>query len=379
MTPAKRVIARFHLANALVDPKKGVDDVGDRLKVFEEKEADALEVQASGYTVSDFYSRDGDVAHKTMIRNKFMQVGNRSVDFYKFYMIYPICLAILQSYTLTTAQRRKVEQTAKFWANKNKPKSISAAKVIETYLAQVKVLREQYTSLKQIVSTASALDEGAKLKAGSFTLVNTGGFSDKDMANVAALVEKGEALVKAKGFGKLCYGDVHVTRQLSGRGVLAFYSHTHDELFVRTGIRLNVDTVRIFIHELGHRLQHKFLTSKNAEIKALYKKHKSQAKPQEVVPPEIGEEVPYKGETLQVVDVDHLRKRIVFKIKGDESGDKLTLPLASWKSPKSIPVTTGFVTQYAGTEPDENFAELFSFYCIDDLAPAFVTDLESLF
>lgn len=384
MTPEQRVVARFRSA-AVVDPKQSLEQVRARLRVLEEMESEAFDVQASGYTVQDFYSSGGDLEHKKAIRDKFLRIGTGLVNkIAAFYELYNICLALLQSYELTPTQRRKVESIAKFWAAKHKARAIPAAKLLDTYFKMLETIRAHYAALEAIVSSSPLLDEGSKIQAGSFNLVNTGGFDAKVMADTAALVAKGEQLVKAKGFGKICYGDVHITRQISKQRTLAFYQIKSDEMFVRAGVRLNVDSLHVFIHELGHRLQLRFLPpSKTAELKELYQKHKRQSRgiQDQVVFPEIGEEVPYRGKVLQVVKLEPARSRIVLKLKGDESNAVYTIPLQKWKSPSQPdpgPKAGGFVTPYAGTDPEENFAELFAFYCLGRLSPEHVADLEAI-
>lgn len=90
--------------------------------------------------------------------------------------------------------------------------------------------------------------------------------------------------------------------------------------------------------------------------------------------PKEGETYIHKGETF-VFDRVSLSNRnqleALFKLPG--SRFSLRIPLSGYiseKDPAAVAASQTYVTGYAATEPDENFAEMIAFYCEDKLPAA---------
>jgi hypothetical protein len=313
-----------------------------------------------------------------------------------------LSLSILQQFVLPTPLRRKIEQTSKYWATKQRPKTKRDksntmedryAFVFELYLEQLKTLREQQAAFTEALAKGKPMSQAdeAKVKAGPFTLVNTGGFNEDAMNAAATVVEKAGRILQQKGFGKICYGDVNITKQIGRGKVLAFYLKDSDEFFVRAGVRLNVDTLHTVLHEFGHRMHRKFLQGNDALIKRLYGKYKTKAMFRleegpidESKLPKVGEEVPYKGDILVVTEIDYLKRKIRMKSKANpdsratySTGFNDFNIVFKGETEKAVK-PTGFITQYAGKSPEEMFAEMFAYYCTDELSAAQLEDFAPL-
>jgi hypothetical protein len=229
-----------------------------------------------------------------------------------------------------------------------------------------------------------------KLRAGSFVLVNTGGFSSKVMDEVQEVMEQVERKAKSAGVGQVCYGEVQVTNTIHKSRALAFYLLANDELFVRANVKANVDTVHTVLHELGHRYAHKFLTGKNRDIERLYhligRQEYDRTKDLRSKAPKPGEMVTTKGKTYRVLNTEYNRGGIRVNLEIVQpgsydypgAGPRAHIPLEGWNALVSggehrdldNPDFEGYVTEYAKRGgPDENFAEMFAFYCQGRLPP----------
>jgi hypothetical protein len=323
-----------------------------------------------------------------------------SEDFYLWFRdSWELGLSILQQFSLPAPLRRKIEQATKFWATKQNPKlkrdkSLTKedgyAFTFETYLEQLETVRAQQAAFSEALSKGKPMSEAndMKVKAGPFTLINTGGFKDDVMQGAAEVCEKASRLLTSKGFGKVCYGDVHISKQIGRTRVLAFYMYQSDEMFVRAGVRVNADTLHTVLHEFGHRMHRKFLQSRDEVIKTLYGRYKTRSMFRTIDEgpidesklPTIGEEVPYKGDTLVVVKIDRVNRKVRMKPKGELnsmatfSTDITDFNVMFKGEVEKAVRPSGFITQYAGKKPEEMFAEMFAFYCTDELSPAQLAD-----
>jgi hypothetical protein len=108
---------------------------------------------------------------------------------------------------------------------------------------------------------------------GSFMVFNTGGFNEKVMEEVIKVVSKSETLLRRKGLGRVCYGDVYITNTVyKSTRVLAFYMRGDDRMYIRANLKGKLGpAIQSVVHELGHRLQYRFLQSKKRDIDALYR------------------------------------------------------------------------------------------------------------
>ncbi len=297
--------------------------------------------------------------------------------------IHALFLGILQNYRMDTKERRVIERAAKTFS-KTMVNRIRPEKAFEAYAKAVSEWKLFLDVAKRVVSGGLKHDEegGTVLTAGSFTLINTGGFDEATMATVGKLVEKAEHLLTRKGLRKVCYGAIQVTNTIQqSTRVLAFYLPSKDEVFIRANLKGKLDSaLKSTLHELAHRLHSKFLSSKDNELKALYRRIKDQedsvARDRANWPP-VGSEVKGSKGTYRVTGYKLDRKYDwVLEL------ENLTTPgaRASWPLKGYLGATgmTPFVSLYAATSYGENFAEMIAMYCLDDLPADQVTALEAL-
>ncbi len=303
-------------------------------------------------------------------------------------------LGLLEQYELPPAIRKKVERCSRFYAKTrvNSPDRKTALAAFEKMLA---AYREHIAIAKEALSRSAKREEGGAttgpLKAGPFQVVNTGGFDDATMEECARVVEKAAQLLQSKGLGKVCYGEVLISKTIGrNSNVLAFYVLNEDQLFVRANLKgKDHDAVRHVLHELGHRLQHKFLQHKESDIAVLWATLKRKQTLNEIdqrkqmgdVKPKPGDTIEERGKTYVVDGVGYRRGPVVNFHLQDDPKSKAYLSLEAYAKLKGLlppKKTTDFVTDYAATSPGENFAEMVSFYCLDKLPPEQVEMLEEV-
>jgi hypothetical protein len=230
-----------------------------------------------------------------------------------------------------------------------------------------------------------------KIHVGPFDVVNTGGFDDETMKKAAEVVRKAADAMMGIGQGKVCYGDILISKTIQSKNYAAFYIPSSDEMFIRANVPGNWDTVRTVCHELTHRLQHKFLSAKRDDIIVLYAKLGSSrfTAPREDFP-KPGEVYETPKGKLKVVDVDYRQQAVKYQdeeqIREQQEGGIKAMwksPLTAWlrvigKPPETREDYGGFITGYAKKDPDENFAEMVSFYAIGKLPKNQVAMLEPI-
>lgn len=305
-----------------------------------------------------------------------------------------VFLEILREYEMGPADRKTIERAAKLFSKSRVV--VKPEKALATYA-------ETLYQYGQLIDTARGVlqknekhtDEGSTTteKVGSFTLVNTGGFPEKVMAECAKVVARSEKLLRQKGLGKVCYGDVHVTNTVhKSTRVLAFYMLGSDTLYVRANLKgKQGPAVQSVIHELGHRLQFRFLQSKKREINAVYQAllGKKETVIHDLVMdrsrwPKEGDTLDYKGETFAFDKIDltsRAQLKVVFRLVDQTPSFKITVPLHEYmlnQHPEIRKDASVFVTNYAATDPDENFAEMVAFHCEDKLPDDQVVMLKGL-
>ena len=301
-------------------------------------------------------------------------------------------LAILQRYTLPAALRKKVEIASRTYLKSLKPR-FKAKSGPPLYLEYILAYEKFLGALKLHLSVAKeALAQGkehseggpeaTRVEAGPFTLVNTGGFSDKQMAEVVEVMEKVTSLAKSSGLGEVCYGEVQVTNTISRQSVLAFYLIAKDELFIRANVKANIDTVQTVLHELGHRYEHKFLGNKRGPA-VLYQTLEGQerrrswgigTKPKK---PNPGDTLEAKGKRYVVLNTVPSRNgfKVNLTIEGKPNSSASVALDAFWalkgeagRNFDEDPNYIGFVSDYAKKGgPSENFAEMFAYFCMNRL------------
>lgn len=292
-------------------------------------------------------------------------------------------LAILQQYELPAAQRKAVEAAAKFFSRGTVQKP-AKGKEIEVYEKYLATYREQFALAKAIIAQGKLRGESSvepeheqpvNLVAGPFKLVNTGGFAPEIMNEAAKVVETAAKLLQAKGLGKVCYGEVLISNTLMRPSVLAFYLMGKDEFFVRANLKgKEHDAVQTVVHELGHRLHFKFMQSKDREIQAMYRQINRKAEGIEHalikdpdLRPKPGDKLVSKGKTYSVEKVVYDEVTLV---RDDDPKQMARVSVPGWIRMKGIDTSahgTSFVTQYAGKNHEENFAEMIAYYCMNKL------------
>jgi hypothetical protein len=307
-------------------------------------------------------------------------------------------LAILQQLALPPAIGAKVQACARFWSRnavrpaKLKWKNVGPygiprhAEYVVAYHKILAELRKQEAIAEEAirVGTAHAVEGSeTRLKAGPFTLVNTGNFSAETMKEAAEAVEQAANLLSIVGLERLCYGEVLVSQRLESRPtVLAFYLVRHDEMFVRANVpkRYQHDLVATICHELAHRLEAKFLdAAAKAKIVSVYRTLKATGSLQEPTGPSPGDTLPYRGDTLVVTRVDRAAGKVFVTFQDDPSKRRLgelpptpqtlSVPIDKWPTVRQKKRQGRFVTVYASTDASENFAEMVAFYAAGKLPP----------
>ena len=364
------------LIQAYRDEAPNIEKVGE---LYELRNKDYEAWRALGPDTWAFYGRwEG----KTVIFPKV------SYELLRRLGISNVFLSLLQHYELPPAIHKKVEAAARFYGKNAQRMSRKIDEAVALY-------RKLLTTYDQHLELAkAALTQGKPrgteenstqiLNAGPFKVVNTGQFSEQIMQTCADVVRKAASKLQSKGLGQVCYGQVLVSKRVAASTRnLAFYRVTDDELFVRAdlkGAAFN-EILLTVLHELGHRYYFRF-TLKQAEIKKLYYTLKGRKEESEALlvkevledpnrRPQPGEIVVLKRETYVVDDVKYERGGWQVRMH-DQTDPKLKahVGLEHWirhKGYKLKETPSDFVTSYAKTDPAENFAEMFAYYCDDKL------------
>jgi hypothetical protein len=397
---ATRVATRYRLAESVGDPKYLLSQfeqvVHNIVQLMPQNDIDrvkktCLDLIAVNPSSTDTSSEDIRTAMKALV------VAEKGYEITST-VGHKLFLSILQSYSLPPALRKKVEIASRVHMKPTKPRPKKDPgpqryiNYLEAYEKLVATLQAHVEIAEAAVAQGKpreAEGEGAtKFKVGSFTLVNTGGFSAEVMTNVADAMQKVEAFATKARFGSVCYGDVQVTNRISGGRVLAFYHHESDEIFVRADVKGSHDTVRNILHELGHRYEGKRLSGKKGEIESVYAQihreefaRKLDREKMDALKPQPGEEITEKGKTYRVIGTEYLGWNRGYKVnlqKADDPNARAHVSLEDYIEMKGgkfrdveEPDFKGFVTDYAKKGgPSENFAEMFSFYCMGRLPAA---------
>jgi hypothetical protein len=305
-------------------------------------------------------------------------------------------LALLQKYEIGPALRRKVEAAAKFWS-KTRMQKAKKGQEVETFKKTMNTYREHLALAKTVMSqsvdrSTATPDQVKTWTAGPFRLLNTGGFDDKTMEECSMVLEKAVQLMKSKGITKPLYGDIMISKTVDRKtSILAFYLPSKDEMFVRANLKnFKAEAVKTVIHELAHRLQTKFMSGKQSEVNAMYRTiaSKSRDRDREKLKALLGnpELMPKPGDTLEdggkLFQVERVVYDTVILHLVEEPRAKAKINILAYARKKGINIETpnnsGFVTNYAATNADENFAEMVSYYCVGELAQDQVELLEKL-
>lgn len=401
MTSAERIAARFRIAEVIGNPKdflvefeRIVDSAAQRVPPGTASRAAELDAKMRQIvnTTGRFRSDDlpGYKEMTSLAWDARMQIGTTAIKLrlpgHKLF------LSILQTLVLPPALRKKVEVASRVYMKDGMPKRkryLRDFDVFADYEKMVAAISLHLQTAKDAIATGKPHSEegdaATRTKVGPFTLVNTGGFNPKIMANIVEIVEKATKHIQASGLAKVCYGDIQVTNTITNSSTAAFYLISSDELFIRANAKPHWDTIHTVMHELGHRFQAKFLRSRKNAVLDLFRMLSGQ---EQVRRKQLYEEKPKKGDTLldkgvlyEVLGTDwNPRKGVIVVLRQvDNPASTASISLEGWHSKKTQtkeqagltgvrnfeadPNFKGFVSEYAKTDPDENFAEMFSFYC----------------
>lgn len=288
---------------------------------------------------------------------------------------YMLLTNLLMQYEVTPKDRKILESGARDFSKKRVV--LRKNKEMEGLAKAAADWRVYYETAKRILDTGEALGEESKWDAGSFKIVNMGGFPDKVMQESVRVVKEADQLLRQKGLGNLCYGDVQVTNSIQkSTRLTAFYLIGKDELYLRGNLKGKTGpAVRSVCHELGHRLYTKHLQGKKAEIKQIYRilmnKETDRVRDlmnDESLWPKPGEEYIEGKKKFQVVQVKY--PKVFLKPEGSDGANPrnwVTLPLSVWVRNKSTDSVSNFVSKYAQKDPEENFCEMLAFWCLNQL------------
>ncbi len=411
--PLAYSVARRFMADAIANPQDLLQKYDDAVRHVADleptlpkmREAQKVIDQNGGFDVAKGKAYRNELApHENELLNDvyfkhlaiYRFAAKVNLDVFKRVNAWSLFLAILQQYELAPATRKTIEAAAKFFAKARvqRPKPAVALDAYENFL---KVLRSYSMAAHDAIAHGKPRAGGAagqelvpeKVRAGPFTLINTGGFSDAVIAECAKVVEVAAHQLQSHGLGMVCYGDVLISNTLMGSNILAFYMISKDEMFVRANLKGKEGAaVHTVVHELGHRLQWKFVPpGKQKEIEHIYRtiaRNHSEARSEAIdrvwkdpsLKPKVGDSLVSKGEEYKVSGFDVSPKgEIIVQLKRevpDAPGlvQHAKVGLESYAAMKGILPKinhSGFVTGYARKDAGENFAEMIAFYCAGKL------------
>lgn len=288
--------------------------------------------------------------------------------------IEPILFDVFREYRHSPRERRTLEEALKLLHKQRigiPPKKPEIDKKIQVAVEAVAI-----ASIDIAISTLEKGDVCEKNEcavAACFRVVNTGHFDSKVMALSEQTAAESAKLVTDKGFSELCYGDVYVTQQIHRSKVLAFYVFDEDRMYVRAKPKRGEEALAIgtFIHELGHRLDGKFLSdAARREMQRLFAEWRARRDRSKFsggidLKPGVQIADPKKPGVTYVIDSVEYTGRGV-------TGQTVKLHLAEdekvrFRAPyETVMQMAGaaradnpFPSDYAATEPRELFAELF--------------------
>lgn len=399
MDLSQRIVTRF-LNAALGDPADFLQDFG---KVLEDMVIPDQTIQRARKALTDIQAKMPD-PNRNPYSEYTEEYQEASRVAYQAYGVivhgrsklaepgHKLFLSILQTLTLPPPLRKKVEMASRDYIREPGKPRVTARGIfqdlarLDVYDKAMGVLGKHFLVAREAIAKGQAHTsegEGAtKIKVGSFTLINTGGFPAEMMQNIGEIVGKAESLLRANDFGEICYGDVQVTNTIHKANVAAFYLIAADELYIRANVYATKEIIHSVLHELGHRFENKKLHGRKRDIERLYRLIDGQESDQRWtslksrIPPK-GEEITDKGQVWSVVQtlptprgfkvhletVSEPRVRASVTLEG-----YLAFKGEDARNVDETPDYQGFVSDYAKSGgPSENFAEMFAFFCMSRL------------
>lgn len=120
-------------------------------------------------------------------------------------------------------------------------------------------------TLKSLSRVADRIEGYVKIEKvfshGPWQIVNKYGFSASEYEEPLEVLDKASALLSAKGFGNLLYGQVQLDTRVSRPGIAGEYFKTSDSISLTVDARKRNSDVFTLVHELGHRRWHQHLSA----------------------------------------------------------------------------------------------------------------------
>jgi len=294
-------------------------------------------------------------------------------------------LGLLRSFSMTPAERKEIESAARYFSVRSKRIKLPSEGWEEKYREHWQKLERMYALARKIVVRGEACRDDQFCTARCFRIVNTGGFDLKTMQAVQKVIDRAAEVLDESGFGALCYGDVNVTNTvMRSSRVLAFYMLGDDRMYVRANLRgVEGAAIETVIHELGHRLDNKFMSAdERIPVRALYRTFQNADRGNEPrveggSMPSPGDIFEHKGEKFRVERVasGFDGKPVMVYMRGiDPELARVTIKLSvdGWRTRHGGRVVTppsAFPTAYSQKDVSEFFAEMFAFALLDKLTP----------
>jgi|GEM_PF-4283750 len=207
--------------------------------------------------------------------------------------------------------------------------------------------------------------EGA-LQASCFKVI---GASSKDEARIQKILTKAASILKSHGFGYLCYGEVILaSKGGTKRTLLADYAPDTDQIRITLKSETDDRVVRTAMHELGHRLYHKFKLNR-PEIERMFQEVKKDRPRLQV-----GHKVrnPKSGEVLVITAVEFARGKLQYRGNYEHEANRPAGLRSTWRAGEGIsdydivdgpplpPKHPFAVSSYALVNSGEFWAEVFA-------------------
>ena len=283
-----------------------------------------------------------------------------------------------------------VETSSVFWPNDD-----SLAKLRKATLGGLSYIAKYWHRLERYQAIERNIPHGP------FTLVNEYGYSPEEYEGVLTYLDRASVIIKKKGFVYLLYGDVVMTtkaairKYLNTPNAVGVYDQFEDKIYLavdRSGGDAS-EIVATLIHEFGHRLWRKVLTSTQRKqyiesfgwfskntVEQLWEvieesNYNIRAATKKVSDPTLVEEMKIRWRRAAASVTRYykvgLKEFLTWVRESDISPEARTFKNAFLRTEDSdyIKPTTKpesvSVTNYGLTNPEEDFCETFMYYCMD--------------
>ena len=104
-----------------------------------------------------------------------------------------------------------------------------------------------------------------KLQHGPYTVINNYGYRPDEYAGALAVLDKATAAITKSGFGSAAYGDIVLEGFQKGDAYSGFYLNHQDLIRLKVETKYRMDVVYTLVHELGHRVWFKQISSEKRD------------------------------------------------------------------------------------------------------------------